>query len=163
MKQAILILAAFLGIGCSSVGASAVHTGPLRLPPHQGPVMVFASGQPVSGNELGVVEVHGSQAEGDLENLMPLFVEKVAQLGGNAAVIDSVRAGFELVANPYAETYVYPCGFRSQCIGHHVYAQNEEVMVVTVRGRAYAVPVAGQPPLLPPAERPRLTPEEPAP
>jgi hypothetical protein len=163
MKRAVLLLAAFVGVGCSSVGASAVHTGPLRLPPHQGPVMVFAATQPANGNELGVVEVHASQAEGALENLMPLFVEKVAQLGGNAAVIDSVRANFEIVANPYAETYVYPCGFRSQCIGHHVYATNDEVMVVTIRGRAFAVPVVGQAPSAPPSDRPRLTPEESAP
>src|SRR5215467_10006783 len=132
-------------LGCTSVGGSAVHTGPLRLPPHSGPVMVFAAGEPLSGQELGVVEVHASQSEATIETLMPLFVEKVAKLGGNAAVVDAVRAGFEVVSHPYAENFVYPCGMRAQCVGTHVYATNDEVMIVTMRGRAFSVPVGGQP------------------
>jgi hypothetical protein len=131
-------------LGCSSLGGSAVRTGPLHMAPHLGPVMVFAAGQPMSGTELGVVEVHASQVEATIETLMPLFVDKVAQLGGNAAVID-VRANFEMVAHPYAETYVYPCGFRSTCIGTHMYATNDEVMVVTMRGRAFSVPTTAPP------------------
>jgi hypothetical protein len=119
------------------------------MAPHLGPVMVFAAGQPLSGTELGVVEVHASQMEATIETLMPLFVDKVAQLGGNAAVIDGVRANFEMVAHPYAETYVYPCGFRSTCIGTHMYATNDEVMVVTMRGRAFSVPTTAPP--VPPA------------
>jgi hypothetical protein len=138
MKIAALL--AFVCVGCTSVGASAVRTGPLRLPPRAGPVSVFVARQPTGGTQIGVVEVHAAQNEATIDALVPLFVKKVAEVGGNGAVIDGVYARFDLVARPVAETYMYPCGFRSTCVGTRYYMINDEVMTVTVRGRAFHIP-----------------------
>jgi hypothetical protein len=134
-------LASVLAIacGCSSVGSSAVRTGPHMLAPYAGPVWIFAARAPARGTELGVVEVHGADAEGSLETLVPLFVRRVAQLGGNAAVLDSVRAHFEIVARPYTDTFTYPCGWGAVCIGTRTYGVADELMIVTVQGRALSI------------------------
>ncbi len=135
-------MAGLLACGCSSVSSSAVRTGPLELGPYSGPVAVYAAGQPERGTELGVVEVHASNAEGTIESLVPLFVRRVAELGGNAAVIDSVSAKFDIVVRPYTETFTYACGWGAVCVGSQMHAVNDELMVVTVRGRAWSVPGA---------------------
>jgi hypothetical protein len=67
-------------------------------------------------------------------------VRRVAEVGGNGAVVDSVSSRFDLVARPVAETYMYPCGYRSTCIGTRYYTINDEIMTVTVRGRAFHIP-----------------------
>ena len=128
--------------GCSSVGSSAVRTGPTMLGPYAGPVAVFAATLPARGTELGVVEVHGADIDATVETLVPLFVRRVAQLGGNAAVIDAVRARFEIVARPYTDTFTYPCGWGAVCIGTRTYAAADELMIVTVQGRAFSIPGA---------------------
>src|SRR6478672_11888237 len=89
------------GLGCSSVGASAVRTGPQRLPPHVGAVQLYAAGEAVDGADLGVVEVHAAQSEATIDTLLPVFVQKVAQIGGNAAVTENVRANFEIMSHPH--------------------------------------------------------------
>jgi hypothetical protein len=126
--------------GCSSVGSSAVRAGAVTMPPYSGPVALYAAGYPAQGTELGIVEVHGSNTEGSIESLVPLFVERVAQLGGNAAVIDDVRAYFQIVPHPYSSAYGY---------GWHLVfapprAMNDEVMIVSVRGRAFLVGQGGR-------------------
>jgi hypothetical protein len=121
--------------GCSSVGSSAVRSGAVTMPPYSGPVVLYAAGYPVQGTELGFVEVHGSNTEGSIESLVPLFVERVAQLGGNAAVIDDVRAYFEIVPHPYSSAYGY--GWHMVFVPPH--AINDEVMIVSMRGRAFLV------------------------
>jgi hypothetical protein len=128
--------------GCSTIRSSAVRTGATEMPPYAGPVAMFAASQPKNGAELGVVEVYAANSEAVIENLVPLFVKRVAQLGGNAAVIDTVRADFQIVSHPFIETYTYPCGFAVHCIGTRVYMANEEVMFVDVRGRAFSIPSA---------------------
>src|SRR5262249_1935944 len=102
--------------GCSSVRASAVRTGPLQLPPHVGPVAIYAAGEAVNGADLGVVEVHAAQSEATIDTLLPLFVQKAAQIGANAAVVESVRAAFEIVTHPQVETYSYACGYNATCV-----------------------------------------------
>jgi hypothetical protein len=123
--------------GCTSVGAVAVRTGPLRLPPHTGPVAIFAGGLRPQGEELGVVEVHASQEEATIDALVPLFAQKVASLGGNAAVIDGVSASFEIVSHAQVETTAYPCGYNAVCTGTRMYPSSEEVMTVSMHGRAF--------------------------
>ncbi len=113
-----------------------MRTGPLLLPPHLGSFVVMAAGMPDGATELGVVEVHGTQREGAIDVLLPLFVEKAAGLGGDAAIVDAVEARFEIVERPRAETYTYPCGFQGVCTGTRFYDTSEEVMVVRMRGRA---------------------------
>jgi hypothetical protein len=122
--------------GCSSVGSSAVRAGPVTMPPYAGPVALYAAGYPAQGTELGFVEVHGSNTEGGIESLVPLFVERVAQLGGNAAVIDDVRAYFEIIPHPYSSAY----GYGWHLVFAPPHAINDEVMIVSMRGRAFLVP-----------------------
>jgi hypothetical protein len=129
-----------------------VRTGPLHLPPHVGAVALYAAGEPVVGADLGIVEVHAAQTEATIDTLLPLFVQKAAQIGGNAAVLESVRAHFEIVTHPQIETYTYACGYNATCTGTRSYAVNDEVMVVTIRGHAVrtgAIPGAA-PPASPP-------------
>jgi len=111
------LVAASAAVGCSSVGASAVRTGPLRLPPHVGAVELYAAGEQVAGADLGVIEVHAAQSEATIDTLLRVFVQKVAQIGGNAAVVESVRARFEIVSHPHVETYTYACGYTPRARG----------------------------------------------
>jgi hypothetical protein len=134
-REAILLAAVLLG-GCSSLGASAVRTGPMRLPARSGPVALFTPSSPPTGVDLGVVEVHGSQYEGSVEDLVPLFAAKVAEIGGDAAVIEDVRASFDVVSYTQTETYTYPCGYGGVCTGTRLNPASNEVMTVSMRGRA---------------------------
>src|ERR1700712_1794522 len=77
-------LAATLSMGCSSIGGSAIRTGPVQLPAYAGPVAIYSTGQaPPGAVDLGVVEVHASQQEATVDTLLPQFVAKAAQIGGN--------------------------------------------------------------------------------
>src|SRR5262245_22952898 len=109
MRAVLLALSALLS-ACSTVGGSAIRTGPVQLPSYSGPVAVCSTGKPPPGAvDLGVVEVHAAQQEGSVDVLLPQFVRKVAQIGGNVAVIDGVRARFELVGRTHVETFYYTC------------------------------------------------------
>jgi hypothetical protein len=139
MARIALPLCAALALGaggCSSIGGSAVRTGALRLPPHAGAVQLHLAGQPVEGTDLGIVEVHGAQVEATIETLLPVFAQKVAQIGGNVAVIESTRARFELATHTRIETYLYSCGRNAMCTGTRTYSVNDEVMIVSMLGRA---------------------------
>jgi hypothetical protein len=125
--------------GCSSVGSSAVRAGAVTLPPYAGPVALYAAGSPARGTELGFVEVHGSNTEGNIESLVPLFVQRVAELGGNAAVVDDVRAYFQIIPHPYSSAY----GYGWHLVFAPPHAINDEVMIVSMRGRAFRVEGGG--------------------
>jgi hypothetical protein len=143
--------------GCSSVGGSAIRTGPVQLPAYTGPVAIYSAGQaPPGAVDLGVVEVHAAQQEGTVDTLMPQFVRKVAQIGGNVAVVDGVRARFELVGRTHVETFYYSCGLGATCAGTRVYAANDELMMVSIFGRAFSTQV------VPPGEQPLIPPTPPA-
>jgi hypothetical protein len=151
-----MLLAASLS-ACSSVGGSAIRTGPVQLPAYVGPVAVYPSGEPPPGAvDLGVVEVHAAQQEGTVDVLLPQFVQKVAQIGGDVAVIDGVRARFDLAARAHVETFYYTCGLGAACGGTRVYAANDELMVVTMFGRAFSThgAASGSAPLIPKAPPP---------
>lgn len=141
---------------CSSVGGSAIRTGPVQLPSYAGPVAIYASGLPPPGAvDLGVVEVHALQQEASVDTLLPQFVRKVAEIGGNVAVIEGTRARFELAGRMHVETFYYPCALGSTCAGTRVYSANEELMLVSMFGRAMTTQVSGSDtPLIPvaPAE-----------
>ena len=133
-------------IGCGpAAGGSAIPTGALRLPPSVGPVALYATSVPAGAREIGVVEAHAYGEEGTVEILAPVLAQKAAQLGGNAVLIDSVRAEFAIVDRPQVETFAYPCGWRT-CVSTRVYPALEEVMIVTMRGRAlYVAPTQDAP------------------
>lgn len=174
MPSATLVLALLTLGGCSSVGGSAIRTGPVQLPAYSGPVAIYSSGQPPPGAvDLGLVEVHAAQEEGTVDTLLPQFVRKVAQIGGDVAVVDGVRARFELVGRTHVETFYYTCGMGNTCAGTRVYPANYERMVVSMFGRAFTTRAgAGQGPpategsLLPPgvpSAPPPVEPPSPAP
>lgn len=147
-----LVLAACALGGCSSVGGSAIRTGSVQLPSYTGPVAIYALGKPPAGAvDLGVVEVHAAQQEATVDTLLPQFVAKVAQIGGNVAVIEGTRARFELAGRMHIETFYYPCALGSTCAGTRVYPVNEEIMVVSIFGRAMTTQLPGSDaPLIPP-------------
>lgn len=126
-------------VGCGpAASGSAIATGPYRLPPAVGPVALYATTMPAHAREVGVVEAHAFGEDGTVETLMPVLAKKAAQIGGNAVIVDSVRAEFTIVDRPQVETFSYPCGWRT-CISTRVYPALEEVMIVTMRGRALSV------------------------
>ncbi len=139
VHRPLLALAALAGValgGCSTVRGSAVATGPLQ-PAYAGPVAIYAANSPPAGAvDLGVVEASAAQSEGTVEILLPLFAKKVAQIGGNIARVDGVRARFELVTMTHLETVFYPCGLRAQCAGQRAYTTTDEVVVVRMFGHA---------------------------
>lgn len=134
---------AMLGLvlaGCGTVRGAAVRTGGHYIPPHNGPVAVYASGKtPAGALDLGVVEVHSVEGEGTLEELFPVFVRKVADIGGDAAVLDTIDTHFEVVMRPYRETFYYSCGRGASCVGSRMIPLNDEILYVSLRGRAYRV------------------------
>ena len=135
--RGLIVIVGFLAMaGCSTVTASSVRTGTLRLPPNSGPVALYAAGIWPEGQDLGLVEVHARESEGTIETLLPLFVQKVAQLGGNAAVIDGVTGTFDIVTHARTETYSYACGFHATCTGTRMVPVSDEVMTVSIHGRA---------------------------
>lgn len=151
---------------CSSVGGSAIRTGPVQLPSYAGPVAIYAMGEAPSGAvDLGVVEVHAAQQEATVDTLLPQFVRKVAQIGGNVAVIEGTRARFDLSGRSHVETFYYTCGFGATCAGTRVYSTNDEIMIVSMFGRAMSTQVQGAsgPPLIPSGPPPPPPPAEPEP
>jgi hypothetical protein len=130
--------ACFVLGGCDSASGSAIRTGPLHLPPNLGPISLYATEIPVGARELGLVEAHAYGEEGVVENLLPIVAQKTAQLGGNAVVIDSVHADFRIVERAIVESYTYPCGWHT-CVGTRLIPAAEEVMIVTMQGRALSV------------------------
>ena len=131
--------------GCSTLHGSAIPTGALRLPPRSGAVAIYASSAPADGVELGVVDVRAYGEEGTVETLLPMFVQRVADLGGNAAVIDGVHARFDIVARPYVDTIYYSCGFGRICPQTRTMVFNDELMTVRMTGKAMLVGGAAAP------------------
>jgi len=161
---ACLVASTVVLAGCSSVGGSAIRTGPVHMPSYSGPVAIYALGQPPPGAiDLGVVEVHAAQQEATVETLLPQFVRKVAQIGGNVAVIEGIRARFDLAGRAHVETFYYSCGMGATCAGTRVYSTNDEIMVVSMFGRAMTtqLPSSSEPPLIPPGPPPPPPPPEP--
>lgn len=160
--RALALASALLGVssllGCSTVRGSAIATGPSR-PAYSGPVSIYAANEvPANAADLGLVEVSAAQSEATISTLLPVFVQKVAQIGGNIAKVDTVRAHFELVTRTHLETYYYPCGQRAQCAGQRLYTTNDEVVVVTMIGHAYSDTGAKRQP----DELPAPTPSDPS-
>lgn len=157
-------LVAFAVAGCSSVGGSAIRTGPIQLPAYAGPVAIYSSGRaPPGAVDLGLVEVHASQQEATIDTLLPQFVTKVAQIGGNIAVVDGVRARFDVIGRVHVENFYYTCGRGVTCGGTRTYAANEEIMTVSVFGHAFSSQVVpkGEQPLIPRTPEPAGPPPSP--
>jgi len=119
---------------------------------------------PPGAVDLGVVEVHAAQQEGTVDTLLPQFVHRVAAIGGDVAVIEGIRARFEVAGRTHVETFYYACGMGATCAGTRVYTTNDEIMVVSMFGRAMTSHMQQNgPPLIPPTPPPPPTEEEGAP
>src|ERR1700690_4511347 len=106
------------------------------------PVAVLSATESIPGTELGPVVVSGADGDGDTEMLLPLFMQRVAELGGNTAVIETVRTRFETVGYHHPNPGI--CGSRNTV---HVCAPTKaytRVRIVVMRGRAFSVPVASR-------------------
>lgn len=135
MRAAGVVLAALLGVGCTTVRASGVSTSDEVLPYHRGAVTVRALSDPPGARELGAVEASG---EDSLETLMAALVEQVRGLGGNVVRIDSVVPMVETRMRTGVQTV--PCfGMRFQAGCTQTYVTPEEVPVLRVTGRAMRV------------------------
>lgn len=133
----VVALGAAGSFGCSSVRSSAIRTGPLHLPSRSGAVGIYTTAPPPQARDLGFVEVHAYGPEdGAIENLLPVFARRVAELGGNAAFIQDVRARFQIVNYMRPESYTYGCWPARWCVGTRMYPTASEVMVVSMTGRA---------------------------
>jgi len=129
------------GLGCSTVRSSAVRTGPLNLPARSGAVGIYTTAPPPGGRDLGFVEVHAIAEEGVVENLLPVFAQRVAQLGGNAALVERVSARFQIVNYWQGGYSSYNCWHsRFRCYGSSAYPVSQEVMFVVMSGRALTAP-----------------------
>jgi hypothetical protein len=119
--------------GCDPIRTSAVSTKSAQA--WQGRVFVVAySPADEEIEEVGVVQAVGINQE--LPELVHRFSEKVASIGGNIGVVDSVRTRYELVTR--TESYQYSCGdsksYRT-CTGTRTVTH--EQATTTVIGRAF--------------------------
>ena len=96
--------------------------------------------------------------------LLPQFIRKVAQIGGNVALIEGIRARFELAGRTHVETFYYTCAMGATCAGTRVYSTNDELMIVSIFGRAMTTQLPGDvQPLIPSEPQAPETPPEGAP
>lgn len=125
------LLAATLLTACSGIRSSVVATG-APVAAYQGPVQVRATAAP-STPELGLVQVAGPRT---VEQLMPEFKRRVAELGGSLGIVDNVKSRFETIM--VTETQSYSCGTQAAprtCVRTRMVPR--EVMTVQLLGRAF--------------------------
>ena len=163
LLSALFLLAA----GCSSVGSSAVRTDGLAPRAQVGPVRVYAIAAPPGARVIGVVEVHAINEEANIEKLMPVFLTRVAQLGGSGGVVDHVLTGYEWRTEMRMESYSYPCGYRGTCMSSRMVPYTYEVRFLTIQGRALVpdnvAPPQPQPTITAPPQPTTVAPTPPAP
>ncbi len=130
-QSLLLVVLPFLLSACSPIRSSSVRTG-TAVAAYQGVVQVRALGVP-DAPELGLVQVSGPVG---IDELMPEFSKRVAELGGNLGLLDSVKSAFEMVSQ--MESYSYSCGDSKTprtCTGTRYVTR--EVMTVQLLGRAF--------------------------
>ncbi|MCU0684620.1 MAG: hypothetical protein MUF34_20640 [Polyangiaceae bacterium] len=120
--------------GCGDLSSYSVPHAAGARAPREGPVAVFASYDPHVGRELGAVVVRGGHDD-DVRELFPELVRRVQELGGNALVIDNMRARFELVS-PWANAGYWPAACGPACSRGVASPAPLEIMTIELRGRA---------------------------
>lgn len=135
--RTITLAAALLGgIGCSSVGSIAVRTDGAWTQKHLGAVRVYAVVPPDAVRVIGMVEVHALNQEANFETLMPVFMKRVADIGGTGGVVDNVNTHYELRTEYRTESYAVPCGYRSTCWQTRIVPYQYLVRILRIQGRA---------------------------
>lgn len=154
-------LSLLFALGCSSVGSSAVRTDGGFAGRHMGAVRVYAVVPPNGVRVIGLVEVHAVNEEANVETLMPVFMKRVADIGGTGGVIDDVQTHFEMRTEWRTEHYSYPCGYRSTCWSTRVVPYTYQIRMLRITGRALLPLDAPGPPAMvapPPGSSPGAPP-----
>jgi hypothetical protein len=157
---AVAALVAAGAFGCSSVGSSAVRTDGAWTPKHRGAVRIYALTPPNGVRVIGMVEVHAVNQEANIETLMPVFMKRVADIGGTGGVVDHVFTHYELRTEYRTESYAIPCGYRSTCWQTRIVPYQYQVRVLSIQGRALlpidapGPPAIEEKPAAPPATKP---------
>ena len=146
------------GVGCSSVGSSAVRTDGAHTGRHVGAVRVYAIMPPDGVRVVGVVEVHAMNEEANVETLMPVFMKRVADIGGTGAVVDQLQTHYEIRTEYRHESYSYPCGYRQTCWGTRIVPYQHQVRILSIQGRAILPLDAPGPPAVTPSPTPAPAP-----
>ncbi|MBK8171099.1 MAG: hypothetical protein IPK60_12245 [Sandaracinaceae bacterium] len=128
-----LVPAFILLSACSSVQSSAIRTGPSRAA-NAGPVSLTAMELPIGATQVGIVVVRG---RGTIEELAPLFKQRVAELGGNRGLIDRISTRYDSQTTWVNE--MYPCGFRMQTTCTRVVPRLDEYSTLEMSGRAFLI------------------------
>ena len=123
-------------VGCSSVGSSAVRTDGAYTQKHHGPVRVYAVVPPEGVRVIGMIEVHALNQEANFETLMPVFMKRVADIGGTGGVVDHVNTQYEVRTEYRTESYAVPCGYRATCYQTRIVPYQYQVRILSIRGRA---------------------------
>jgi hypothetical protein len=121
-----------LSSGCTAIRSAAIPTGPLRFPARTGSVFLYTLDPPEVGIEIGYVEVLGSGDDATIEELLPVLVERVAQVGGDAAYLESVRTEFSPGLPTPSNVYGSPPSTSQS---------SSNTVSLVLRGRAYRVQV----------------------
>lgn len=118
--------------GCGTVRVASSLAGPTYAP--TAAVRVTAFYVPGNASLIGAVTVEGSgPEEGKLERLLPEFIARVGQLGGNLAKVDRTWTHFRLV------TSYMSCGPSGGTC-----TQTHEVATLHITGRALRVPAVAR-------------------
>lgn len=124
------------GVGCSSVGSSAIRTDGVNSGRHVGAVRVYAIMPPEGAKVIGVIEVHALNEEANVETLMPVFMRRVADIGGTGAVVDGLHTHYEMRTEYRQESYSYPCGHKQTCWNTRMVPYQYQVRILSIQGRA---------------------------
>ena len=153
LRTAALTAALVGGLGCSSVGSSAVRTDGAWTQKHLGAVRIYAVIPPSAVRVIGMVEVHALNQEANVETLMPVFMKRVADIGGTGGIVDNVHTHYEIRTEYRTESYAVPCGYRSTCWQTRIVPYQYQVRILRIQGRALLPIDAPGPPAIntPPA------------
>lgn len=151
------LASALLGAGCSSVGSSAVRTDGGWTQKHLGAVRIYAVVPPQGVRVIGQVEVHAINQEANFERLMPVFMKRVADIGGTGGVVDRVHTHYEMRIEYRTESYAVPCGYRSTCWQTRIVPYQYQVRILAIEGRALLPLDAPGPPAIDAAPPPAPT------
>lgn len=150
-------------LGCSSVGSSAVRTDGAYGRKHHGAVRVYAVVPPEGVRVIGMIEVHALNQEANFETLMPVFMKRVADIGGTGGVVDHVNTHYEVRTEYRTESYAVPCGYRATCYQTRIVPYTYQVRILSIQGRALLPVDAPGPPAIEPKTSPAPAPPTPRP
>lgn len=134
--RSIALVAALSSVACSSVGSSAVRTDGGWTPRHHGPVRIYAVAPPSGVRVIGMVEVHAVNQEANVETLMPLFMKRVADIGGTGGVVDRLNTHYEIRTEYRTESYAIPCGHGRTCWSTRIVPYQYQIRLLRIEGRA---------------------------